>query len=194
MTPLLSKKEFENEIFRKEACTGLDLRYKIFSHVTFENCDFTQSDFTNTRFLECKLLGCNLSLAKVDGSRLQGVEFESCKLVGVNFAKCDKMFLQVGFKKCLIGTSNFSSLDLKNTLFCECMIRDTYFTETNLTGADFTGSDLTGSTFHNTNLGKANFASAINYSINPLTNKLIKAKFSKPEVLSLLDHLGIVIE
>jgi uncharacterized protein YjbI with pentapeptide repeats len=61
-------------------------------------------------------------------------------------------------------------------------------------GADFGKSDLTGSTFHNSNLSKANFIGAINYSINPLTNKLSKAKFSKPEALSLLDHLDIIIE
>ena len=104
------------------------------------------------------------------------------------------MFLMMKFKKCLIGTANFSALDLRNTSFYECVIRDTYFKESNLMGTDFGKSDLAGSTFHNANLSKANLMGAINYSINPLTNKLTKAKFSKPEVLSLLDHLDIIIE
>jgi uncharacterized protein YjbI with pentapeptide repeats len=104
------------------------------------------------------------------------------------------MFLSLKFKKCLIDTSNFSDLDLKNTLFQECVIRDTYFTTTNLTGSNFEGSDLRGSTFHNTILCKANLQGAINYSIDPSTNKLKKAKFSTPEVLNLLNHLDIIIE
>ena len=103
-------------------------------------------------------------------------------------------FLMVRFKKCLIDTSNFSGLDLKNGMFHECVIRDTYFKESNLTGADFTKSDLARSIFHNTNLSKSNFRGAMNYSINPLTNTLSKARFSKPEVLSLLDHMDIVMD
>jgi uncharacterized protein YjbI with pentapeptide repeats len=74
------------------------------------------------------------------------------------------------------------------------MIRETHFAHANLSEARFSGSDLQGSTFHNTKLSKANFVGAINYSINPLTNSLKQARFSQPEVLTLLDHLGIVIE
>ncbi|WP_350339699.1 MULTISPECIES: hypothetical protein [Candidatus Rhabdochlamydia] len=37
------------------------------------------------------------------------------------------MFLSIKFKNCLIDTSNFSDLDLKNALFLECVIRDTHF-------------------------------------------------------------------
>jgi uncharacterized protein YjbI with pentapeptide repeats len=194
MTLLSTKKEFENQTFKKESLVGLDLRHKVFSYVAFESCDFSQSDLTSSRFLECKFLGCNLSLIKTDGCRFQGADFENSKLVGVNFAKSDRMFLSLKFKNCLIGTSNFSDLDLKGTLFHKCVIRDTFFTQANLMSADFTESDLSGSTFHNTNLSKATFVGAINYAINPLTNKLTKAKFSKPEVLSLLEYLEIIIE
>jgi hypothetical protein len=47
---------------------------------------------------------------------------------------------------------------------------------------------------HYADLRKANFRGAVNYSINPLTNKLLKAKFSRPEVMTLLDHLEILID
>jgi uncharacterized protein YjbI with pentapeptide repeats len=104
------------------------------------------------------------------------------------------MFLGIKFKNCLLETCNFSDLDLKGTPFLDCQIRDTYFTNTNLSEAVFTGSDLSRSTFHNTDLRKADFQGATNYSINPLTNKVEKAKFSKPEALSLLDHLGILMD
>jgi uncharacterized protein YjbI with pentapeptide repeats len=93
-----------------------------------------------------------------------------------------------------MDTCNFSDLDLKGTQFLECHIRNTHFTQANLSEAVFTGSDLQGSLFHNSDLRKANFQGAQNYSINPLTNNLLKAKFSKPEVMTLLDHLEIVID
>lgn len=140
------------------------------------------------------MIACNFSLVQLDGCRLQDCVFENCKLVGVNFAKCDKRFLSLKFTKCLMDTCNFSDLDLKGTQFLECLVRNTHFTQTNLSEAVFTGSDLQGSLFHNSDLRKANFQGAQNYSINPLTNKLLKAKFSKPEVMTLLDHLEILID
>ena len=64
----------------------------------------------------------------------------------------------------------------------------------NLAGSDFGNSDLQASKFQNTNLEKANFVGAKNYYIDPTQNKLKKAKFSSPEVLSLLAGFEIEIE
>jgi len=89
---------------------------------------------------------------------------------------------------------NFSELPLKGTIFRECILHDAIFTQAELKESNFEGSDLKGSMFHHTNLEKASFVNAFNYSIHPLNNKLSKARFSKPEVLSLLDHLDISIE
>ena len=143
--------------------------------------------------MDCTFKNCNFSLTKLEGCRLQNVEFLNCKFVGVNFGKCDPQFLKMKFKECLITTANFSDLNLKNTPFLDCVIRETHFTNSNLSGADFAGSNLEGSMFHNTDLRKANFQGAINYSINPQTNKLQKAKFLKPEVMSLLNYFEIII-
>lgn len=168
--------------------------HRCFTQETFDACDFTQCNLTFSKFLECKFQKCNFALVKFDGSRLQEVEFINCKFVGVNFGKCDPLFLKMKLKDCLIDTSNFSDLDLKGTHFQNCMIRDTHFINTKLVEASFVGCDLRGSTFHNTDLSRANFQTAINYSISPLTNKLQKAKFSKPEVFSLLDHFDLILE
>ncbi len=190
----MDKAEFENTTFSKQNYCTLSLKHKLFSHVIFETCDFTESDWRGSKFIECTFIKCNLSLVKLDGCRLQEVSFEKCKLVGVNFTKCDPLFLHLKFQECLIDTCNFSDLNLKNTPFGKSVIRETYFTNTNLSHADFGETDLKGSTFHNTQLNHANFKSAINYSINPLTNALVKARFSEPEVLALLYNLGILIE
>ena len=85
-------------------------------------------------------------------------------------------------------------MKLKNTIFFESIIRRCDFNNTDLKGADFRKSDLNNSIFHQANLSKANFSESINYSINPFTNKISKAKFSKPEVYSFLNFLDLDIE
>lgn len=187
-------KEFENQVFKKENWGGLELKHRVYTRCRFEGCDFTQTDFTGSRFLECSMKGCNLSLTKFDGARLQDLKMEDCKLVGVNFCKCDPLFLSLGFKTCVLDTVNFSDLELKGTVFIECIIRETYFTNCKLAGANFARCDLKGSTFHNADLKGADFRGAINYAINPLTNQLKNARFSQPEAFALLHHLGIILD
>jgi fluoroquinolone resistance protein len=63
----------------------------------------------------------------------------------------------------------------------------------NLHGADISNSDSAGTFFHQSNLSAANFKEAINYSINPMNNQITKAKFSKPEVVKLLNNFDIII-
>jgi fluoroquinolone resistance protein len=186
--------EFENQTFKKEILIARPLKNKIFSRCSFENCDLSQSDLTGSKFLECHFKACNLSLAKLNGCRLQDVVFDSCKFAGVNFSAVDGRFLTIQFMNCLIDQANFSNLNLKKTAFGHCTIRNTYFGDCDLSEADFSKADLSGSSFHHTNLSQANFTLAINYSINPLTNKLARARFAMPEAMALLQYLDIVIE
>ena len=60
--------------------------------------------------------------------------------------------------------------------------------------AQFTKSSLEESIFENTNLTKADFSEAIDYTINPERNKIKKAKFSMPEVLGLLKEFNIIVK
>jgi uncharacterized protein YjbI with pentapeptide repeats len=181
----------ENRTFAKENWN--DLKGKGFAHCIFENCDLTKCNLTGAKFVDCVFKRCNLSLAKLDGCRLQGVAFYECKFMGTNFGVCDPLFLSLRFFHCLIDTCNFSDLSLKGTVFEHSHIRETHFTHANLTEANFAGSDLRGSIFHNTDLSHANFVGARDYAINPLTNQLKQARFSMPDVVTLLDSLGIII-
>ncbi len=89
---------------------------------------------------------------------------------------------------------NFHKLNLKKTGFEGCEVLECDFFETNLEGANFNKADLKGSVFENTNLTKASFVNAVNYEINPNLNEVKSAKFSMPEVLSLLKPFKIVVE
>jgi fluoroquinolone resistance protein len=191
---LFQDREFENQTFVKPLCLKEEVKAKLFSHCRFEQGDFTQSNWAGSRLVDCAMHNCNLSLIKIDGCRLQGLAFHHCKLVGVNFGTCNPLFLSLQFYNCIIDMCNFSDLNLKGAHFKHCTMRETHFTHTNLSESDFSGSDLKNSLFHNSNLSKANFVGAINYSINPLTNVLKKARFSQPEAIALLESLEIIIE
>jgi len=191
---LQDKAEWENERTVKENYQEADLRHKVFRNCTFEGCDFTKAQFLGSKCIDCKWIKCNLSMTKWDGCRLQGNQFEECKIVGGDFSKCDPMFLSLSFKHCLINMSNFSDLKLKSTSFVGSVIRETHFNHTYLSGADFSDCDLSSTLFHQSDLTQSNFLTAFNFSINPLTNKLKGARFSKETALNLLSYLGIVLE
>lgn len=88
----------------------------------------------------------------------------------------------------------FSKLKLKNTRFKNCDLQEVDFTDADLAESIFEHCDLLLATFFKTNLEKADFRSALNYSINPETNRISKASFSIPAVIGLLDKYNIEIE
>jgi fluoroquinolone resistance protein len=184
----------ETKIYSKVNFSDKELRGKNFSNCLFENCDFSKADLSGSQIEGCQFSRCNLSLNPLEKTRFHGVTFFESKLVGLQFFKCDKFLLSLIFKNCLIESCNFSYLNLKRAVFTQCVIRRSDFLNADLTDADFKKADLNFSTFHHTNLSGANFTEAVNYSINPLTNKINKAIFSEPEVYSFLNFLDIIIE
>ena len=70
---------------------------------------------------------------------------------------------------------------------------DVDFAEANLTQAWFKDCELANTVFDNTNLEKANFTTASNYSIHPIANNIKKASFSQEGIAGLLDNFDIVI-
>ena len=131
---------------------------------------------------------------KLYGCRFQDVHCRGCKIVGAEFFKCEKSFFSMNFTNCLIQYGNFSDLNMKNCTFKESKVKECHFTNTLLQGADFSDADLSGTLFHNCDLRKADFSSAIQYAIDPLTNTIKKARFSLPEAVGLLHGFGIVLE
>lgn len=82
---------------------------------------------------------------------------------------------------------------IRENKFEQCIFDETDFAESDVSECNFRGSDFKGARFVDTNLQKADFQHAINYQIDPLTNKLKGAKFSLPEAIGMLTGLGIVI-
>lgn len=82
---------------------------------------------------------------------------------------------------------------MNQTSFKGSKLKECHFTGTSLKGADFQDADLSGTIFHNCDLSKADFSTAIQYEMDPQSNKIKKAKFSLPEAVGLLRGFDIII-
>lgn len=192
MEPFLSHEVDERE-FKKSDFKEFSFEDHRFTHCHFENCHFLQSSFKRASFLQCTFKQCHLQLIKMDNCRLQEVLFDECKLIGIDFHRCENGFFSIELKNCIAMSCNFSDLKMKRSSFFKSKLLECYFNNTYLCEANFRECDLKGSLFHLADLSHADFRGAINYAINPTTNKIKKALFSAPEVLSLLSFLEIKI-
>ena len=85
-------------------------------------------------------------------------------------------------------------MKLKKTLFKNSKISEADFTDTDLTRSIFMNCDLQRTIFKNTNLEGVDFSTSFNYSIDPDSNRIKKARFSRQGLAGLLDKYDIEID
>lgn len=192
---LESQKEYFEETFKSLDLQGLVLVGAEFEECTFIDCNFTSATFERCNFINCSFKGCQLSLISVPYTRLFGISFLECKLVGVDWSRATwseyhKDF-EISFRQCILNDSSFFGLSLQGLVLEECKVQDVDFREGDFSHAVMTYSDFTHSLFMRTNLQSANFVESTQYSINVLENQLKGAKLSKHEAVYLLASLGV---
>ncbi|MGD8603588.1 MAG: pentapeptide repeat-containing protein [Anaerolineales bacterium] len=198
MSQIESGQPYYDQTFSGLDLAGLSLQATEFNDCEFNGCIFTEASLTSCRWVDCTFRDCDLSLADLTGSAFSGVNFEDCKLVGVNWAQADwnhpRLDNRLNFKACSLNHSTFIGLKLHQAKIIDCQAANLDFRGADLRQADFSGSDLTDSLFGDTDLRKTDFRQARNYSLSPLDNKLKGALFSLPEAMSLLYHLDIHLD
>lgn len=102
--------------------------------------------------------------------------------------------LSVRFRESNLTLTQCAGLDLKGTLFDNCILHQTDFTTTDLTKATFLKSDLTKAVFENTLLLQTDFTTAYNYTIDPSQNRMKGARFATAGLAGLLTKYGLKIE
>lgn len=165
----------------------------------FENCVFRGCDLSNfvvagSDFVDCRFEGCNLSMFVPNHCGMKQVAFADSKLVGVDFTKCTEFAFSVSFARCNLDFARFMKMPLKSTRFDTCSLREAQFGEANLTNASFAECNLDRAVFHRTTLTGADLRTASNYAIDPETNRVAKAKFSRLGLAGLLGKYGLVID
>ena len=188
-----TESEFYNKTFKGlNSNNNRSIHLKEFYDCTFKNCACIENDFIGCRFVDCVFEECDLSIVKVKRCVFRGVTFKDTKIIGVNWTE-SAIPVSVDFFDSVISYCNFMGLNLKGIRIIRCTAKEVNFVETNLTQASCKFTDFSGSQFLNTNLTRADFSDAKNYSISPDSNLLKKTKFSLPEAVSLLQNLDIVL-
>ena len=183
----------DNEKFTNINYSGQRILNTEFDTCVFLNCDFSNSILSENDFINCRFESCNFALAKLSGSGLKEVYFEDCKLIGINFDHCSDFLFAVNFQKCVLDYASFFKKKMKKTKFIDCSLKEVDFTLVDLSLTVFGNCDLTRAVFHESNLEKADFCSAVNYTIDPEANKIKKAKFSYSGISGLLEKYNIEI-
>lgn len=190
MTKLyIEEKEFDGSDFKETALTKGD-----YERCTFTNCNFASADLSHISFEECEFQDCDLSLAAITDTAFKNVRFTSCKMLGLRFDTCNKFLFEIHCDNCNLDLVSFYQLKNKGIRLRNCSLHETDFTEADLTGATFSDCDLAGAMFENTNLEKADLRTASNFSIDPETNRIKKAKFSLAGLKGLVDKYDIEVE
>jgi fluoroquinolone resistance protein len=198
MTPLQSDTQYQDQSFEALKLNRARIESSAFLDCRFHRCSMVEAVLRSCRFHRCTFTGCDLSLAEVAGSVFVSVQFEECKLAGINWTKASYNQPSIGkplsFKKSILNHSTFISLPMQGTKIIECMAHEVDFREADLSDSSFTGTDLHGSLFGNTTLHSADLRSARNYRIDPTENSLKDARFTLPEAMSLLYTLDIQLD
>ncbi len=106
-------------------------------------------------------------------------------MLGIRFDLCDGFGLAIEFTNCQLDHSSFYQVKLINSIFLDCKLTEVDLTEANLSKVNVDNCDFSGAIFERTNLEKANFSTAFNYSIDPENNKMKGASFSMLAVTGL---------
>lgn len=190
----MSRNYIEDKQFEKTDFSGQSPAKGDYDNCTFSNCNFAESNLAEISFTECTFTDCNLSNAKFSKTGLRDVKFNNSKLLGLHFDNCDPFLFEVSFEKCILNLSSFYQVKMKKTNFTDCILQEVDFTGADLSQSVFTRCDLAHAIFGGTLLEKADLSTAFNYSIDPASNTIKKAKFSFPGIAGLLNKYDIEIE
>ncbi|MFY0674022.1 MAG: pentapeptide repeat-containing protein [Bacteroidia bacterium] len=186
----MAKKEFYNQNFSSIS----ELEHGAFEACVFKHCSLAETNLEHIDFVECEFISCDLSGALITKSSFKNVVFNDCKLMGVHFDTVNPFLLELSFNNCQLQMSVFYGLKLKETDFINCTLNQADFTEADLTKSVFAKSDLLDAVFDNTRLNEVDFREANHFRINPLSNSMRGALFSKSNIEGLLHSFEITIE
>lgn len=190
--------DHEGEAFADLTLTETELSHSTFSECTFTRCVFDRCAITQCSFRDCRFDHCRILSPRVKESQAKSCTFTDCCVQNVNWSE----LLPPGrfadpiesLERCSLKYNTFTEMnlahfrgagnDIAESMFARCRLSDSCFTGCQLRNTEFYGCDLT----------KADFRDATGYRIDIASNKLKGARFSYPEVVSLLDGLGLCIE
>ncbi|EKD94223.1 MAG: hypothetical protein ACD_26C00165G0002 [uncultured bacterium] len=194
----IDKINYLDQLFEKLDCSSKIIQNKIFDNCNFKNCNFDNASLLTCKFVDCEFTKCTLNTIILTNTMFLGkISFENSKLMGINWASGSwpnvKLYSPINFYSCDISHSSFFGLALSGINIQGCKVHDVDFREADLSSGNLTDSDLYQSLFVHTKLVSVDFSQSINYNIDVVLNDVKDATFTFPDVINLLQHLGIKI-
>lgn len=165
----------------------------VYEHCFFYGCNLANQDLSHSQFLNCRFDQCDFSLANLLKTTFQKTHFDTCKLIGLRFDQGESFMRSFSFENCNLNLSSFLGCEIPNTKFIDCQLKEVDFSEAVLQKATFCHSNLEQAIFDQTNLKESDFRHAMNFQIDPLKNKLKKARFSVDGLPGLVNSFDIII-
>jgi len=163
-----------------------------FEQFEFVNCTF--SSVAGIEYTDCIFTDCNFSNAVLANCKMNDVTFNNCKLLGVNFSETKDFGFLVRFDNCILDYAIFDNKKLNKSSFSNCKIHNADFTQADLSKCKFYNCDFWDSVFVNTNAAGVDFTTSKNFTIDPVTNNIRKAKFLSSDLAGLLTKFDIIIK
>jgi fluoroquinolone resistance protein len=158
----------------------------------FVNCTF--SDLSGIDFIDCIFQDCHMSNVNVKNCKISDIAFINCKLTGANFFESKEFAFAANFESCILDYVIFDRKKLNKSAFNNCKIHGADFTQADLSKCKIHNCDFWDAVFYNTNLQGVDFSTSKNFTIDPTTNSIRKAKFLSSDLAGLLTKFDIIIK
>lgn len=189
---------FEGEIIKDKKIREEKLENYEFIDCEFKNCDFENCKILGCSFVNCSFNKCNIISLISQYSDIKDATFTNCNIIGIQWRdfKASGRYSHTIYKlkDCYLKYNSFLGMNFKKFDFSSNVIQESVFEECDLVESSFKDCTLDATQIYKCNISKADFRGARGYAIDITSNKMKEARFSYPEVVSLLDSLGIKIE
>lgn len=189
--------------YEYEKIENLKMEGEVIKDTEFLDCEFIECmiedcKFERCSFIDCKFTRCNIISVQSKHSQMRTSTFLKCNLIGVHWNEllpAGKISGPIGkLSDCFLKYNTFIEMSLMKFDFAGNNILDSAFENCNLRESSFKGCRLEVTQYTNCDMRKADFRESNGYQIDIGTNRLKDAKFSFPEVINLLNVLGIKID
>ncbi len=190
---------YEEQVIKGQKYQNLTKEQSKFIDCTFENCSFEDCTILGCVFVNCKFYKCNIISLTSKHSEVKNVIFQQCNLIGIH---CWNELMPIGkyahaiekLESCYMKYNSFIEIPFRKFDFSSNVIHESAFEECDLQESNFRNCRLEATQFFKCDIRKADFREAKGYVIDIPSNKMKQAKFSFPEVTSLLASLEIKID
>ena len=185
--------------YRKKTFNGTNLVEKKLSNREFIECQFISCNFHKATlhdndFENCVFKQCDLSMSSLESTGFKDCIFIGCKILGVDFTRCNSFRFSFAFKDCFLDYSIFCGTKMKKTQFTNCSLKEANFSNTDLTLSSFDNCDLSDAVFSHSILIRVDFRTARGFVIDPAINKMKRARFSSLNLQGLLYKYDLEVD